>query len=437
VSRPARNDNLAPTQTFKTARGKLNEVLKVFSYVKVVEVTQVPPKDGRPSFYHGVGMTQSNSKFGGKSEQVFFDKGGRMRHSAFIEVGPCKLIDAAFGREHSSSFPQVGDILVGVLTDNLKPKCRITKLIRSWSRHGKIMMELSRMVEFGTHMSETEVRNILRQGESALAATALKKETQALSSMHLRNASGAVDDFWIVARMILWGNLRPLAVLHSMQTGAKCKTDISSAESEACKDIKISCSALDFITNAASRFEDPDIFKQFSELLEDPPPEPVPDIPAFDYAAPQYLAPPPQYGGGTSPPYQPYQPQSPIYAPEYDPTAYDPTKTAPMTEEYDPTKTAPLEYDPTKTEPPSGVDKAKDIVRSWSQHLTEPDDKIVLSPGYYERIAQLSKPVPTSPAPVVKEAVPEVRKLTGWGSSMPVLERNKGRDVSHHERGVE
>ena len=435
MSRPARNDNLAPTRTFPVARQKLNETLKVFSYIKVVEVTQVPPKDGRPAFFHGVGMTQSNSKFGGKSEQVFFDKGGRMRHSACIEVGPCKLIDAAFGRDHSSAAPQVGDILVGVLTDNLKPKCRITKLVRSWSRHGKIMMELSRMVEFGTHMSEMEIRNILRQGESALAATALKKESHALASMHLRMASGAVDDFWLLARMILWGNLRPLAVLHSIQTGAKCKQDISDIESEASKDIKISCSALDFITNSASRFEDPDIFKQFSDLLDDPPPPPP--APTYEQYAPQYLAPPPFTGpGGTSPPYQPeyqpLQPSSPKYAPEHAPTSpprsltpmygNENTVTQHVAEDYDPTKTE--EYDPMKEyqtdESKDRLEHARQIVKSWSSpvqtHVTQVDPQIVLSPGYFERIAQLGKEkAAPSPKPASTSPPKLARKTTGWG----------------------
>lgn len=433
-SRRARDDSLAPTRTYPAARAKLNEFLKSFSYVKVLEVNQLPAKDGRPAFFHGIGITQSNSKFGGKSEQVFFDKGSRLRHSSTIEVGPCKLIDAAWGRDHSSANPQVGDILIGVLTDNVKPKSRISKCLRSWSRHGKIIMELSRMVEFGTHMSEIDVRAILRQGESALAATALMRETRAIDSMHLRNASSSTDDFWILVRIILWGNLRPLLVMHSLKTGAKTKVEITDAEKAAMADIKLSCAPLDFITNVSSRFEDPDIFVHFSDQLEDPPPEaqvseqtyPQTYPQTYAYEAPVYSGP-----GGTSPPYAPeasyatpyapaYVPQSPPYplppqSPPYPPQAQPEAKT----EEYDPTKT---EYDPTAEpivnvlnvgEAMKKIEAARNIVLSWQPAY---DEKIVLSPDYYERIAKISSPK-SSPAPKpVVEAEHKATNKAGWGS---------------------
>jgi hypothetical protein len=452
VSRRARDDSLAPTRTFPAARAKLNEFLKSFSYVKVVEVNQLPAKDGRPAFFHGVGLTQSNSKFGGKSEQVFFDKGSRLRHSSLIEVGPCKLIDAAWGRDHSSANPQVGDILIGVLTDNLKPKSRITKCLRSWSRHGKIIMELSRMVEFGTHMSEMDVRAILRQGESALAATALLRETQAVHCMHLRHASSSTDDFWILVRIILWGNLRPLVVMHSLKTGAKTKVDITDAEKSAFADIKLSCAPLDFITNVSSRFEDPDIFVNFSDQLEDPPAAPEP-LPTFtqSYSIP-YQAPPSVYQpfvpGGTSPPYQP-EPHSPQYAPkspEYGiPEAYDPLANQPKPEEYDPMANQPpeeydpmanqskTEYDPmaktadqaNSVEPMINVlnvgeaqkklEAARNIVLSWQPPSY--DDKVVLSPDYYERIAKISSPRSSpAPKPADKPAEKIATNKAGWGS---------------------
>lgn len=425
-SRRARDDSLAPTRTYPAARAKLNEFLKSFSYVKVLEVNQLPAKDGRPPFFHGIGITQSNSKFGGKSEQVFFDKGSRLRHSSTIEVGPCKLIDAAWGRDHSSANPQVGDILIGVLTDNVKPKSRINKCLRSWSRHGKIIMELSRMVEFGTHMSEIDVRAILRQGESALAATALMRETRAIDSMHLRSASSSTDDFWILVRIILWGNLRPLLVMHSLNTGAKPKVEITDAEKAAMADIKLSCAALDFITNVSSRFEDPDIFVHFSDQLEDPPPEACVQAPqvfaqypqTYAYEAPVYSGP-----GGTSPPYAPeasvpyaqyaLPPQSPPYAPQ-SPQAEP--KAEPKSEEYDPTT-----YDPAETvntlnvgEAMKKIEAARNIVLSWQPVY---DEKIVLSADYYERIAKISSQKSSpAPKPVVQVVEHKATNKAGWGS---------------------
>lgn len=96
-----------PSKTFPCARRKLNDILKGYAFVKVIEVTHVPAQIGRPAFYHGVAVTQRNSRYASNeaAEHVFFDKGGRLRFNSTFDVGPCKLIDAAFGRDHPSANP--------------------------------------------------------------------------------------------------------------------------------------------------------------------------------------------------------------------------------------------------------------------------------------------------------------------------------------------
>ena len=260
-----------PTKTYSIARKKLNEVIKSFSFVKVSEITHAPAKDGRPEFFHGVGVVQTNSKFHENSERVFFDKGGRLRNASTFDIGPCKLIDAAWGRDHPSSTPQIGDILIGILEVNQRSTKKCAKVLKSWSRHGKIIMELSRLVEFGTAKSEFEARELLRQSEclmfesvnmaAALGDTMVSRFANPVNQL-------STDDFWILARIVLWGNIRPLVVLHSSQSGTKCKNEPTETEKIAANDIKISCQAREFVTSLSFRLEDPDILKDFIESFE-------------------------------------------------------------------------------------------------------------------------------------------------------------------------
>ena len=257
-----------PTKTYANARRKLNSILKEFSFCKVSEVIHSPPKEGRPAFFHGTAITQSNSRFTSNSEKIFFDKGGRLRYNSMIEVGPCKLVDAAWGRDHISAQPQVGDILIGVLEPNTRGgKNNLSKVLKSWSRHGKILMELSRMVEFGTGVSEFETRNLLNQPECNMAQQAKSVRLisgDIVSGITTKNAS---DDFWMLARLILWGNIRPFVVLHSKESESKCKNQPTEIENTASLELKISTSSYDFITGVAFRLEDPEILTDFMDCF--------------------------------------------------------------------------------------------------------------------------------------------------------------------------
>jgi hypothetical protein len=268
------------SKTYPNARKKLHEIIKLFSFIKVSEVTHVPPTNGRPAFFHGIGLTISNSKYensGEIKERVFFDKGGRLRYNATFDIGPCKLIDAAWGRDHSSASPQIGDILIGVLEPNEKSgKGKPSKILRSWSRHGKIVLELSRIVEFGTAVKELDTRKLLRQTECdmmqqvfamrALGAAAGMNQNSGKEGDMEQNVINAADDFWMLARIVLWGNLRPFCVMHFMQsTNIQCKEPPTAVELSAVSTVKISCSAYEFISSIAFKLEDPEILNDFVE----------------------------------------------------------------------------------------------------------------------------------------------------------------------------
>lgn len=288
ASKRARAD--MPTKTYPAARRKLNEILKAFSFVKVSEVTQVPARDGKPEFFHCMGSTLSNSRYDTSSERAFMDKGGRLRYNATFDIGPCKLLDAAWGRDHYSAIPQIGDILIGVLEPNTRKSGRQAgKVLRSWSRHGKIIMELSRMVEFGTSMSEFETRTILLQAECAMAEHAAAASALGAVPYGITSAQSSADDFWMLARMILWGNLRPLAVMHAVQSpSTKCKEIPTAAELAANAETKISCTAYEFVSGLAFKLEDPDLLKDFAAMF-DAPPLPAISVQELPQAMPQAL----------------------------------------------------------------------------------------------------------------------------------------------------
>jgi hypothetical protein len=256
-------------------------------------------------------------------------------------------LDAAWGRDHPSALPQIGDILIGVLESNAgghgeKSKSRIPKVLRSWSRHGKIIMELSRMVEFGTSVSEFDSRSILRQNECAMVDQARAAASLGVNVFSVRSGASSADDFWMLARLILWGNVRPLVVLHSIETGCKCKTEPTSAERIASSELKLSCSAYDFLSGLAFKLEDYELMKDFTDALDiavpavAPPLPPAPTFAHFGYGfvssdalrtqTQEHVAAPvppeansSEYMGSVTPPFAPsspaYMPRSPAYAP--------------------------------------------------------------------------------------------------------------------------
>lgn len=322
IKRARQEETATVSNTFPIARRKLNEILKSFSFVRITDVTQVPPKDGKPGFFHCLGTLVTNSKYHTTNTKVFLDKGTRLRHNANLEIGPCKLLDAAWGRDHLTSLPQLNDIVVGILEDNTK-NTKIAKVLRGWSRHGNILMELSRMVEFGTSAQEIETCKFLRQNECMM------QEILPSGQKNLSLTKIGADDFWYLARIILWGNLRPISILHSLQSTKNCKKVPSAIELAESGDIKLSCTAFDYISGLSFKLEDPSILTTFMDLFKYQSPPTPPFKPIMEATQPygphamefQNLPlydtfSPPSPKAPSSPPYipssPPYYPSSPI-----------------------------------------------------------------------------------------------------------------------------
>jgi hypothetical protein len=245
---------------------------------------------------------------------VFFDKFGRTRGQ--LRVGPINVTQMPLGPDHPTSVPTVGDVLVGSLVPNAR-KSHLDCVLRGWSSDAKPLWELLRILRFGTRASEFEARSMLLQPSALLAQ----------SSVALKSCR---DDIYVTARVILWGNVRPLQVLSSIQDSRKLKTDASAAETEQASSMRISCKASEFVDSLTIKFADSQISESFAEgFAEEYIPEqvkvnpyavaasidgPMSWITSLQHAAvPQVPQQPPAYPQQQPPAYP--RPQSPAYAP--------------------------------------------------------------------------------------------------------------------------
>jgi hypothetical protein len=71
------------------------------------------------------------------------------------------------------------------------------------------------------------------------------------------------DDFIMLAKIILWGNLRQISILHSIQTTKNCIVNPSAIEISNAGELKLSCSAFDYISGISFKLGDPDILTSF------------------------------------------------------------------------------------------------------------------------------------------------------------------------------
>jgi hypothetical protein len=265
---------------FSVARNKLNQILKEYSFVRVLEIKYLAKTDSKHEFFFGKCETITNSLYGDKviPKILFFDKAGRNKQET-LNIGPCKLVDCAWGKDHASGRVDVGDILVGIQTTNPRSGTKIDRILTTWSKHGKILLDVSRIVEHGTKGSLKDIRNFVQQKESDLALQA-----QTFPSSFFYNSMGAYitqeslqrmasckDDMYILLSCVLWGNLRPLAIMHCNQNGegVRCKDSPTKEEEEFCKQLKISEKPVDFITLLSSKLEDPSLLSEFYSYFDE------------------------------------------------------------------------------------------------------------------------------------------------------------------------
>lgn len=288
------------SKVYDSARKSLDELLSNVTFLKVICIQK------EKNSYTGEAVEIVN---GQNKRTAFFDKFGRSR--SFLTVGPITLTQAALGYEHPASLPSVGEILVGTLVENTR-KSHLKFVLRGWSSDAKPLQELQRIIKYGTKRTEFELRDLLSQPAGLISKT---------------NHVMYKDEIYMLARIVLFGNLRPLQILASLQIqGTSLKRDASEIEIAAAKNIKISMSACEFIEFITVKLNAQSIQEDFVEGLNwplpPPPSEPlVRQISLYDPEA-TFVMPPqsPEYHPEpTSPVYQPtspnYQPTSPMYQP--------------------------------------------------------------------------------------------------------------------------
>lgn len=264
--------------SFEDARKSLDELLSNLTFLKVVAVQK------NNGSFTGEAVELGNSK-----RMAFFDKFGRAR--SFLSVGPLTLTQAPLGFDHATAVPGVGDIIVGVLVQNVR-KSHLSHVLRGWSSDAKPLFELARMVRFGTKKSEFENRTLLLQPAGLLPLCAKYR-----------------DEIYCVARIVLWRNLRPLQVLASIQNADefKLKEPASDAETTGARALKISVYASEFVELVAVKLASPDIIDVFADGFvpqEKKPPAPIErPVPQQSPNASLY---PPAYNTAGGPSYYPF-----------------------------------------------------------------------------------------------------------------------------------
>jgi hypothetical protein len=294
AGKPAPERNIKAAPSFQEARKALVGILENLSFVKVVSVQPGKPAAGLSSGlagtpYNGEAVELTFREAKDRPKLVFFDKFGRTRN--LLKVGPITLAQAPLGPDHPSAVPTVGEVLVGSLVPNTR-KSHLDHVLRGWSSDAKPLWELLRILRFGTKASEFEVRSILTQACSNLMQSP-------------PNIKAVRDDIYMCARVILWGSVRPLQVLASLQNpGAVLEKPANDAELEAAKTLRISSTAIDFMDALTMKLNDASLSEALGNGLT------LPEVAVVvDYGAPAastdyqgWMRPSPDGGGPPGPP---------------------------------------------------------------------------------------------------------------------------------------
>ena len=247
VSTQAIERDVQQAYSFADCRAGLASTIEGLAFVRVV-CTQ-----NTAAGYTGEAIEIVFRESREKPKLIFFDKFGRNRNQ--LAIGPIHLVQAPMGLDHASAMPTVGEILVGSLVPNTR-KSHLEFVLRGWSSDAKPLQELLRLLKFGTRYHELEVRASLVQSACLLlqCPDSLRKSR---------------DDIYMTARVILWGNLRPLQILASLQNeDYQLKKPASNEEIEMAKAIKISVSSIEFIDALMVKWPDVMLSEKFLEGLE-------------------------------------------------------------------------------------------------------------------------------------------------------------------------
>jgi hypothetical protein len=327
--------------SFDGARRALHESLEALSFVRVVSIRTQEPRNeadavgatGCPAFLgeaEEVFPSLQSGRRGASKDpprQVFFSKFSRQSGKGFLLGGVATLVDTTLGPEHITAMPQVGAILVGSIVSASRPKSRCPFEIRGWCANARPLLELARIVQFGTRGGEGETLALLRQSAAEgaseyarvwAAGSVPPSSVSAVQQRHCRAVSEVADELSSLARIILYGSLEFLiaAALPKLRLGGKTPHE--------------------FVETLSMVFRDARIHEEFLKIAPAPSP-PRSRTPTFEHLPAASMAALPidvkgtgygyGYGGNSaaisaiSPPSPPYRPSSPAYAPASPPAS--------------------------------------------------------------------------------------------------------------------
>ena len=197
---------------YENARRKVAETLSNLNFARVVSIVQMPPKfQGKENIFQG----EVEEVFSGKhskasARHAFFSKFSRNSMGVSV-IGCFSIVDSAMGTEHVSSVPQLGDILVGSFVSATQ-RGKLPFEFKGWCNNGKPLLELLRIIQFGSRMSKGEIHSLLRQPASVTANFALRLQEKFLKvyeRAEAQKAASAQDDIWLLARVLCFRDLEP------------------------------------------------------------------------------------------------------------------------------------------------------------------------------------------------------------------------------------
>ena len=193
---------------FEVSRRKVVEALTNMNFAKIVSIVQLPNKlDPTEPHFQGEVEEVFASKHRSAPRHAFFSRFSRNTQGVSV-MGCFTIVDTPMGTAQASALPQLGDVLVGSFVEAGR-KGKIPFEFKGWCNNGKPLLELLRVLQFGTRMSAKELHTLLRQPASITAAFALRlnANTSASQRRHAQKVSQSVDDIWNIARALCFKDL--------------------------------------------------------------------------------------------------------------------------------------------------------------------------------------------------------------------------------------
>jgi hypothetical protein len=306
---------------YEEARRKVVEALCNLNFARVLSIGwQTSKTTTQAQIFQGEVMEVFSGRHSKASaRQAYFSK--YTRNETGVNVMGCfNLVDSPMGSTHASSVPQVGDVLVGNFTPALQ-RGKLPFEFKHWCNNGKPLLELVRILQFGSRMSKGELHTLLRQPASVTANFALRLQGASLKAhekLEAQRAAGAQDDIWLLARALCFCELElddklKLSKPHYQILSQLAMTTLDEAMLEDLQKIMPA-------PEDEKPFQNPFVATAYGQQLDSGgktpeyfcPPSPKPSSPVYQPSSPAYKP--------SSPAFMPsspaYKPSSPPYIPD-------------------------------------------------------------------------------------------------------------------------